>query len=203
MSARQLNWLDVPAADGDLRRTTDLAAPNVWLDRLWSGEQQRAWATFDAAPYMSRVYRYSLGRVLDQKSASTCAWVMLNPSTADAFADDPTIRRCIGFARAWGYDRTIIVNLFALRSTDPRALYSAEDPIGPLNDGAIRGVASTADVVVAAWGKHGALHNRGRQVARLIAEAGRPLCCLAMNKDGSPAHPLYQPGRRVPLSWAP
>ena len=184
------------------RRLSSRVAPGVWLDRVahpFGGGQWRtmAWATFGAAADEPR----PLGRSLCEARVTTCTWVMLNPSTADAFGDDPTIRRCIGFARAWGFHRTIIVNLFALRSTDPAALRTADDPIGPLNDSSIHGSVHTADLVVCAWGKHGAFMRRGEAVAKIVRDAGKAPHCLATNKDGSPVHPLYQPSTRMPVLW--
>lgn len=135
-------------------------------------------------------YRYRLWR-----RWSTCyppaVFVMLNPSTADASNLDPTCRRCVGFAREWGYGGIEVVNLFALRSTDPSALYGAADPVGPENDAAIV-EAALLGPVVAAWGVHGALNRRGREVAALLRrELGKPLLCLGVTVRGEPRHPLY------------
>src|SRR5262245_19133112 len=82
------------------------------------------------------LYRYWLTRTWDNSLRRVC-WVMLNPSTADAEQDDPTIRRCVGFARSWGAGGIIVVNLFAFRASDPKALLRAADPVGPDNDGHI------------------------------------------------------------------
>ncbi len=130
---------------------------------------------------------------------------MLNPSTANAFKPDPTVTRCMGFARAWGCDHVIVANLFALRSTQPAALYGHADPVGPFNDTAIHVAAGSAAAgfVVCAWGKHGAHMDRGNAVAWMLAQRGLALHCLATNKDGSPVHPLYQPGDRRPIAWTP
>ena len=136
-------------------------------------------------------YRYTLSRIWEP-GLGNCLFVMLNPSTADALADDPTIRRCVGFARAWGYGSLSVVNLFALRATDPKALYRHADPVGPDNDAVIAAAARVADVVVAAWGAHGTHRDRGDAVARLIAEvAGRAVHRLSLTGDGQPGHPLY------------
>ena len=132
-------------------------------------------------------YRYTLDRWWGNDGVSA-VFVMLNPSTADADQDDPTIRRCLGFARAWQCDYLTVVNLFALRSTDPAALLAHPDPIGPENDDAIMKAVACADYVVAAWGVHGSIRGRGVAVRQLIL---KPLRCLGLTKSGHPRHPLY------------
>lgn len=114
---------------------------------------------------------------------------MLNPSTADARRDDPTVRRCIGFARDWGYGGIEVVNIFALRATDPRELRSARDPIGPRNDAFILRAAAGSPVVVA-WGIHGALGDRGVLALKLFGARSR-LLALGRTRSGAPRHPLY------------
>jgi hypothetical protein len=133
-------------------------------------------------------YRYRLERQWDGDKA-TVAFLMLNPSKADASQDDPTIRRCIGFAKAWGFGGLIVGNLFALRSTDPKALYDHPDPIGPDNDQHILAIAKSARKIVCAWGTHGALHDRGREVAERLEFFD--LVALKVTVDGQPGHPLY------------
>ena len=91
---------------------------------------------------------------------------MLNPSTADASRDDPTIRRCIGFARAWGYGGVEVVNVFALRATEPSLLRRVRDPVGPGNDAALAAATARVDAIVIAWGVHGTLLQRDRTVPR-------------------------------------
>lgn len=139
-----------------------------------------------------RTYRYVLRRPVGL-GGGTCLFVMLNPSTADETVNDPTIRRCMGFARDWGYGLLLVANLFALRSTDPRALYAAEDPVGPENDRHILAAASEAGVVVCAWGNHGAHLDRGRAVASLLKGEGVEARCLGVTGTGQPRHPLYIP----------
>lgn len=140
----------------------------------------------------SRTYRYLLTRTWDE-TWPPATWVMLNPSTADAFADDPTIRRCISFARAWRAGGISVVNLFAYRATRPAGLRQAADPVGGLNDEFILGACRDAAVVVAAWGAHGALGGRAASVSRMLAEARVGLHCLGTTRDGHPRHPLYVP----------
>src|SRR5689334_10494992 len=96
-------------------------------------------------------YRYSLRRTWREGSRIVC-FIMLNPSTADADLDDPTIRRCIGFAKSWNYDALEVVNLFAWRATKPSVLASIDDPEGLENDGSILKAAARAEMIVCAWG---------------------------------------------------
>jgi hypothetical protein len=133
-------------------------------------------------------YRYELTR--RWTSGSFVTWIMLNPSTADASTDDPTIRRCSGFARLWGFGAMAVVNLFALRATDPRELKASDDPVGPQNDDAIHDAVVKSRLTVAAWGAHGSLHDRAAEVVELVAEL-RPLYCLGQTRYGHPRHPLY------------
>lgn len=139
------------------------------------------------------VYRYRLWRIWDADRHPT-AFVMLNPSTADASVDDPTIRRCMGFARSWGAGGIVVVNLHAYRATDPRDLMAAAgrgvDVIGPDNDAHVRAVFSVVDSVVFAWGAA----TLGPGVARRVREAlppGVEVSCLGVTKHGHPRHPLY------------
>jgi hypothetical protein len=115
---------------------------------------------------------------------------MLNPSTADAARDDPTIRRCIGFARSWGYAGVEVVNLFALRATDPRELWRVRDPVGPDNDRALKDATRRIAGMVLAWGAHGALLDRDRDVLRLLSPRTR-LLALGWTVRRRPRHPLY------------
>lgn len=143
----------------------------------------------------ARTHRYLLER--QWRAGKPLTWVMLNPSTADAFADDPTIRRCIRFARRDGYAGIQVVNLFGLRATDPRELQMHPDPIGACNDRMLWEATEDADVV-AAWGAGGKLYGRGRTVTGNLARAGIALACLAVTKDGQPVHPLARGRARVP-----
>ncbi|MFN8498399.1 MAG: DUF1643 domain-containing protein [Anaerolineae bacterium] len=144
----------------------------------------------------SGLYRYRLWRIWGAGAA--VAFVMLNPSTADGARDDPTIRRCMGLARAWGYGRLEVVNLFAYRSPSPEALRRVSDPVGPDNDRYL-GEAAGAALVVVAWGNDGALLGRDR--AALAALADGRLHCLGVTLRGQPRHPLYVRGDTVPLAW--
>lgn len=133
-------------------------------------------------------YRYSLGRSWTTSCWPVVLWVMLNPSTADADADDPTIRKCIGFSKRWGMGAMRVVNLYALRSKDPRALRSHRDPVGPDNDDWIRESVNGKSLIVVAWGAH-ADSDRELQVLGIIPGSK----CLGRTKNGRPRHPLMLP----------
>ena len=113
--------------------------------------------------------------------------VGLNPSTADETTDDPTIRRCIGFAKEWGCGGVRVLNLFAFCATRPEDLWKARDPVGEDNDRWLQRASREARLTVAAWGVHGHGHERAATVIGMLA---RPLC-LGLTKDGAPRHPLY------------
>ncbi len=133
-----------------------------------------------------RTYRYALWRIWDE-SLDSVLFIGLNPSTADESNNDPTISRCINFAKAWGYGGLCMANLFAYRATEPRIMMLTDNPIGPENDQILFDLASKAHVVVAAWGNHGSFKGRSVQISRWIQN----LRCLGVNKSGEPAHPLY------------
>ncbi len=140
-------------------------------------------------------YRYRLTRDLGMMGNGACVFVMLNPSTADAMNDDPTIRRCIGYARTLGYARLEVVNLFAYRSTSPDVLYgmSRDHAVGPDNNQHIAEACNASRIVICAWGNHGALFGRAAEVLEVIrAQQGAKPMALKINaKSGQPAHPLY------------
>lgn len=144
-------------------------------------ECPRCLANHGLCDQLSRVFRYAL-------------FTMLNPSTADALKDDPTVAKCIRLARRWGFDGLQVRNIFAIRGTDPAVIKTAVDPVGPKNDAAI--IEAAADVRcgihVAAWGNHGSYGNRSQQVRRLLEELGKPVFCFRVSKQGEPEHPLYQ-----------
>ena len=142
-----------------------------------------------------RRYRYSLWRRWGD--GDYAMFFGLNPSTADETADDPTIRRCVAFAKAWGYGALCMTNLFAYRATNPDDMLSQADPIGPLNDRHIRESADRAGIVVAAWGSHGSHMGRGRCVREMLPR----LHILRLTKGGQPGHPLYLPSRLTPMEW--
>jgi hypothetical protein len=152
------------------------------------------------------LYRYRLGRTWDA-SLPYVNFLMVNPSTADAIEPDPTITRCINFARSWGeqhggpYGGLVVTNLFAFRATDVRELKTAKDAIGRLNDQAIVEAAFGAGLIVCAWGAKAKIPKRYAdrpwRVTRTVLK-GFPLRCLGRTKCGSPSHPLMLRGDLVP-----
>jgi hypothetical protein len=160
---------------------------------MWNGKIHQ-----DAVISACQRYRYRLYR--SWADGPFVVFLMFNPSTADAEVDDPTIRKCIGFAQRWGYPGLTVVNLFALRSADPkvigRSLYA--DAVGPDNDLAILTACVTATEVIAAWGcgQHMKAHrDRAPKVLRLIRETypAMPISCMGRSADKSPRHPLMLP----------
>lgn len=132
-------------------------------------------------------YRYELRRVWDS-SLPVMRWIMLNPSTADALHDDATIRKLVRYAKSWGYGGFVVHNLFAWRATNPAELAEVADPIGP--DNALYLFAEHEyPLTVVGWGAHAG--DRGREITAQLQDAGVQLRALAVNRDGSPAHPLY------------
>jgi hypothetical protein len=165
------------------------------------GLELKSGATFSPC----RRWRYSLVRQLEIAPIRRVLFVMLNPSTADETKPDPTITRCGGFARSWGFPWFDVANLFAWRSTEPRALLDVEDPVGAENDRAILELAIAAELIVCAWGTHlflkRILPDRAAHVLRMLRRRGRELHHLGLNKDGAPKHPLYLPASLQPQLW--
>lgn len=150
-----------------------------------------------------RKYRYELTRLWcgSAAAARVLTWIMLNPSTATALTDDPTIRKCIGFSKRWGFDGLRVVNLFAYRSTHPEVLRHVADPFGD-NSEWLRSVRAPA---VAAWG---AIDDRLERdwsavPAHCLLDAifGGELVCLGQTKQGHPRHPLMLPYRTERQPW--
>ncbi len=147
-----------------------------------------------------RTYRYSLTRTWDE-GKPIVVFLMLNPSTADEEKDDPTIRRCINFARDWGMGALTVVNLFGFRSPYPSELLKVADPVGPGNDVAIA-AACAGRVVVAAWGAcERYAQERIVAVTELIRLDAKELCCLGYTDAGQPRHPLMMPKASVRIKF--
>ena len=144
-------------------------------------------------------YRYSLTRTWDINKP-ICCFIGLNPSTADANEDDPTIRRCVNFANQWGYGELIMINLFAFRATNPNEMKAViGSAIGPKNNNFIKCATDDADLIIAAWGNHGSYLCRDSQVRMLIS---KPIYHLGLTTKNQPKHPLYLKSTTVPTLWS-
>lgn len=130
---------------------------------------------------------------------STCAFVMLNPSTADDSNDDPTIRRCKGFAKSWGYTSLIVVNTNPMRSTNPKRTPEPTEFDLLENDEYLRRAAFYADIVVCAWG---GFVNPELETRVIDVYMETPLHHLGLTKGGKPRHPLYLPATLRPTPWS-
>lgn len=148
-------------------------------------------------------YRWRLGRSWAE-APKVVLWVMLNPSTADAEVDDPTIRRCMSFAAGWDFGGIEVANLYAWRATKPADLATADDPVGFQNDFWLKTLAQRADMVVCAWGQRGPQPNRADQVIEILkVYAGSKLYSLGFRQDGGPRHPLYLASNTELQRWNP
>lgn len=164
------------------------------------GEQGLLFGLSDADFSPCRTWRYTLYRVWD-KGKSYVMFIGLNPSTADERRNDPTVRRCMGYAREWGYGALVMTNIFAFRATDPKVMKAAKDPVGPENDSWLQRKAETAGIVVAAWGTHGVHRGREDAVRLMFIQRKVRLMCLGKTKGGHPKHPLYLPKDAKPVPW--
>lgn len=133
-------------------------------------------------------YRYSLTR--RWQDGPCLAFIMLNPSTADASVDDATIRKCIGFAKKFGYSAIEVANLFAFRATKPRDMLAAADPVGPLNDTVLLGLIQRNHRIICAWGGNASKSTRPAEVLNMLRAHKVETHCLHVTKDGAPGHPL-------------
>ncbi len=156
-------------------------------------------ATFDG----TGLYRYRLDRRWKIEEEKRVTFVMLNPSTADASKEDPTIRRCMGFAQRMSFSVMTVVNLFAVRATNPEMIRLTADPVGPANDFYIRQACQASMMVICAWGAYPHLDGRDHNAWPNI----RPFCsnvyCYGLTKKGAPKHPLYLPGDSELLPFTP
>jgi hypothetical protein len=167
----------------------DYLAPELVIDHQDDGPHGRASAVFNQA----RTHRQHLTREWDPDNPKTATFLMLNPSVADAFKLDPTVTRCVKHAKRLGAGRLEVVNLFDLRSTDPKGLRTVDEPSSAANDRAIVEAVRRADIPVAAWGTDGTYRGRDREVLDLLAREvpDKQLHALGTTKDGHPRHPLY------------
>ena len=144
-------------------------------------------------------YRYALTR--EWGGGGRLLFVMLNPSTADERRNDPTVERCERRARALGFGAMRVANIFAFRATDPRVLRRADDPVGPENDRVLAQSADWADMVLCAWGVHGAHLGRSARVEADLRSRAARLWCLGLTRAGVPRHPLYVGYAIRPSEW--
>ena len=145
-------------------------------------------------------YRYRLWR--RWAAGRSVAFLMLNPSTADATKNDPTVERCHRRAVDMGFGALEVINIFAYRATDPKNLKKAPDPNGPLNDTTLVETAKSSDLLICAWGSHGNHLGRDLQVRELLKQAGVSPHMLALTKHNQPKHPLYISYSQKPVLWA-
>ena len=161
--------------------------------------------------FINGLYRYTLSRDWSEVTGdmrSVC-FIMLNPSTADGQQEDPTLRKCIGFAKLLGFAKLSVVNLFALRATDPDQLEKQKKAgvniIGPANDTFIFDSALRSDLIICAWGAYDGVdvETREQRVHEMLTntQANRTLMCLGLTKYGKPRHPLYMPYSGKLLNW--
>ncbi len=178
--AKELGWDNLPASE----EIAQMASP-MPTTAIFSEDQ---------------VYRYTLSRVTSVKDGGTVLFIMLNPSTATAEEDDPTIRRCYKFAQDWGYTHLLVGNLFAYRATDPKEFQMVNDPVGPDNDQHLLAMARAADLIICAWGQMGESRRRGWKVLWVLNRMNKrregyhlqiPIRHLGLTKNGQPKHPLY------------
>jgi hypothetical protein len=140
------------------------------------------------------LYRFTLERKWDP-ALENCCWIMLNPSTADADADDPTVRKCVGFSKRWGFGSIVVVNLYAYRATDPRVLKllpitnGISEAIGMGNNRHIVEQITSAGRIVCAWGNNATVH-RANTVLQMDCLVGKYVWHLGLTKSGKPRHPL-------------
>ncbi len=145
-------------------------------------------------------YRYRLWRHWDGQRP-TVGFVLLNPSRADATQNDPTIRRCLGFARSWGYGGLEVTNLFAYRAVQPHLLRQVADPVGAENDRVLQTLGDRVDRIILAWGNGGSLYHRDRTVLSLLPMDR--VDCLGLTRSGYPRHPLYLRAHSLPHPFSP
>jgi hypothetical protein len=161
-------------------------------------EYESQGAEFD----VTNKYRYRLWRLWGGGTLTpwkTVCWILLNPSTADEYVLDPTLRRVESFTKGLNYDGFEVVNLFAFKATDPDHLTSAYGIVGPENDRYIQEAVDRNDLTIVGWGAEKIAEIRARVVLKMLGD--RELFCLGMNKDGSPKHPLYMAGSTPVVSF--
>jgi len=143
-----------------------------------------------------RKYRYVLSRIWNE-SKPIIMIIGLNPSTANETKNDPTVAKCINFAKSWDYGGVYMLNLFAFRATLPQDMFGEKEPIGNENDHYIDKYSKLSEKIVCAWGNHGSYKNRGKEILSKLDK----LYYLKLNKTGEPAHPLYLKRNLIPIKF--
>jgi len=180
-----VNYIDKMSQRGISGRDAGMAL-RVWLKNEKEKIMPNLYTSMSAEFSADKAYRYVLRRWWDD-SKPYIMFIGLNPSTADDKEDDPTIRRCVQFAKSWGYGGLCMANLFAYRATKPIKMLASYTPIGVDNDIWLKRLTLQADKIVAAWGVHGNHKNRDKAVMSFIPD----LYCLGITKNGHPKHPLF------------
>lgn len=151
-----------------------------------------------------RWYGTKDGAGAEMGTPKSCLFIMLNPSTADGEKDDATIRRCVGFAKSWNYERLEVVNLFAFRTRYPKellVLHHDADPVGHLNQERVEMAANDAGMIVCAWGTNGNHIGQDETVLGWVDRHINKVYALGLTKDGQPRHPLYLPSASKPFAF--
>lgn len=171
-------------------RRTVLSACRKYRYTLW-----REWSQPRGLPYLLPLHAAS----------EFVMFIGLNPSTADEMRDDPTIRKCVGFAKRWGYGALCMTNLFAYLATNPKDMMAQEDgACGDDNLTWLLNCAREASLIVAAWGTRGSFRHQDKVVTVGLRKlTGKQLMCLRRTKDGHPEHPLYVPYEKALESFTP
>jgi hypothetical protein len=181
-----------------MERKTILSADRIYRFALW-----REWDLSHCLPY-DRVSVNGFEPLPLKTAGEFCLFIGLNPSTADERQDDPTIRRCVGFAKKWGYGALCMANLFAFRSTDPQLIQLRPAAAGGYaNDNFLRDLACEASLIICGWGTNGKWKGRDAEVISILKKAGAKLFQLGLNRNGSPKHPLYLPADAKPVPYLP
>jgi hypothetical protein len=203
-----LTWVDIINVLGDSKRGNEVefqrfvaAQAEQWLsNKIDKSTERKNDAIFDSTGQ----YRYSLTRVWNSNKEKV-VFICLNPSTADGENDDPTLKRCIDFAKRWHnekYGSLEMVNLFSYRATDFDMLRDVENPVGSENDDYIVKAVRSASLVVVAWGEKGIYRNRHKEVLELLSNENIDVHCLEILKCNQPKHPLYAKKELTPRIYA-
>ncbi len=150
----------------------------------------------DAIFSEDNIHRYALIHEWELDRPSLMI-ISLNPSAEDGELNNPTIRRCIGFAKRWGFGRLFITNLFSFKTSSPKDLFNSENPIGNKNDYWLKKLSKKVDKVVLAYGNHGKFKNRHEEILKIIHDP----YCIKKSKTGMPMHPLYLKYTEEPIRF--